>query len=251
MRKLLFCSSVVAIALLCLNPFVHAQDEARAVIEKAVKAHGVSGVDVAKGVHSKMKGTIELMGMTLPFTGDSLFNPPNQMKVTVQLEIMGQQINSIQVLNGDKAWASALGQTTELEGEPLKEMKEQAYGSEVGNLWPLLKKGNKFTLSPLGEVQVEGKPAVGVKVAAEGHRDIDLYFDKETSMLVKSDSRTLHPVTMQDVPAQSFYKEYKDVDGRKEPRKLVVNLDGQKYVEVEILETKLLDKVDENEFAKP
>jgi hypothetical protein len=251
MRRLLFGSSLVAMAFLCLNAFARAQDEARAVIEKAAKAHGVSAVDAARPVHSKIKGTIELMGMTLPFTGDSLVNPPKHMKVIIQLEIMGQQITSIQVLNGDKAWANVLGQTMELEGPQLNEMKEQMYGTEVGYLWPLLKKDNKFTLSPLGEVQVDGKPAVGVKVTSDGHRDVDLYFDKETSMLVKTESRTLHPITMQEVPAQSYFKEYKDVDGRKEPRKLVVNLDGQKYAEIEILESKILDKADENEFAKP
>jgi hypothetical protein len=70
-------------------------------------------------------------------------------------------------------------------------------------------------------------------------------------MLVKSESRTLHPMTMQEVPAQSYFKEYKDVDGRKEPKRLLINLDGQKYLDLEILETKYLDKVDENEFAKP
>jgi len=251
MRKLLFSSSLVAVAILCLNPFAHAQDEARAVIEKAAKAHGAKEADAIKGVQTKIKGTIDLMGMSIPFTGDSLVSPPNQLKVTIQLQIMGQQITTIQVLNGEKAWVNVVGQTTELEGDPLKEMKEQAYGGQVGNLWPLLKKDSKFTLSLLGEQQVDGKPAVGVKVASDGHRDIDLYFDKESNMLVKSESRTLHPMTMQEVPAQSYFKEYKDVDGRKEPKRLLINLDGQKYLDLEILETKYLDKVDENEFAKP
>src|SRR5262249_23596512 len=138
-----------------------------------------------------------------------------------------------------------------LEGDQLKEMKEQAYGGQIGNLWPLLKKDSKFTLSLLGEQQVDGKPAVGVKVASEGHRDIDLYFDKESNMLVKSESRTLHPMKMKKVRTQIYIKESRYFDGPKEPKKLLIDLDGKKSLDLEILKTKSLERGDENEFAKP
>src|SRR5262245_4945272 len=246
MRKLLFSSSIVVIAVLCFNPFVHAQDEASAVIEKAAKAQGITADFKAVGYQAKAKGTLELMGMNLPFTSDSLVYGSKQFKETVNITIMGQQINTIQVLNGDKAWVNALGQTMELEGEQLKEMKEQAYQTEIGLLFPLLKKDSKFKFSLLGEMQIEGKPAVGVKISHDGHRDLDMFFDKENYLLVKTETRMLHPVTMQEVPAVVFYSDYKENNGIKEARKIVIHLDGQKFLDAEITETKILDKVDEN-----
>jgi hypothetical protein len=250
MRKCLLARSATWLVLLVFAPIVQAYDEARAVIEKAAKAHGNPGPK-AVGFQVKAKGTIDLMGMTLPFASESVIHGATQFKETVHIDIMGQQITTIQVLNGDKAWVNALGQTMELTGDQLKEMKEQAYETEITLLWPMLEKDAKYKFSQLGEVQVEGKPAIGVKVSHEGHREVDLFFDKANYLLVKTESRMLHPTTMQEVPAVGIYSEYKESDGIKEARKFVLHLDGQKFVDAEIIETKLLDKVDENEFAKP
>ncbi len=251
MRKWLFGRSLMVVVLcLAFAPIVHAQEEVRAVIEKAAKAHGNPDQKVV-AYQVKAKGKIDVMGMMLTFSSDSIVHGVKQFKETVQIDVMGQQITTIQVLNGDKAWVNALGQTMELEGDQLKEMKEQAYESEVVMIWPLLKKGSQFKFSPLGDAQVEGKPAIGVKVSHDGHRDVDLYFDKESYLLVKTETRMLHPIAMQEVPAVAHYTDYKENNGIKEARKLVLYLDGQKFLDAEITETKLLENVDENEFAKP
>jgi len=40
--------------------------------------------------------------------------------------------------------------------------------------------------SLLGEVQVNGKTAVGVKISKEGKKELDFYFDKQTNLLAKT-----------------------------------------------------------------
>jgi hypothetical protein len=250
MRKWLFARSLTVVVLLAFVPVVQAQDEARAIIEKAAKAHGTPDAK-AVAIQMSAKGTIDIMGMNLTFTSDSIIHGATQFKETVQINVMGQQITSIQVLNGDKAWVNVLGQTMDLDGDQLKAMKEQAYEAELTTFWPMLKKDSKHKLSQLGEVQVEGKPAIGVKVAHEGFHDVDLFFDKTTHLLVKTESRLMHPVTMQEAPAVAYYSDYKESNGLKEPRKFVLHLDGQKFLEAELTETKYLEKVDQNDFAKP
>ncbi len=41
------------------------------------------------------------------------------------------------------------------------------------------------------------------------------------------------------------------MDGVPTAKKVVVNRDGNKFMEVEVLETKRLEKLDDSEFAKP
>jgi hypothetical protein len=75
------------------------------------------------------------------------------------------------------------------------EAKEQAHAGWVATLAPL-KDAKRFTLATLGEIKVEDKPALGVKVSRQGPRDVDLYFDKRSGLLVRTEwpaSRTTSP----------------------------------------------------------
>src|SRR5262249_31340150 len=58
----------------------------------------------------------------------------------------------------------------------------------VTTLVPLLEDPG-FTLTALGEAKVEGRAALGVKVAFKGRPDLSLYFDQESGLLVKYDYR--------------------------------------------------------------
>ncbi len=251
MRKVWWGQTLVLLVLFTAAPLVRGEDDARAIIEKAVKARGDADKNAA-GYQGKFKGTIELAGMKVPFNSEMLIRSDGtQSKETTRLTLMGQQITQVQVFDGKKGWVNALGQTQELQGNQLEDMKDGSYENTVSLLWPLLKKDSKYKLSPLSEVPVEGKPAVGVKVSHEGHRDINLYFDKTSFMLVKTESRVTHPVTQQKTQAVGILSDYKDVGGFKWPGKMVVTLDGQKFMEAEFVEVKMMDKLDDSQFAKP
>ena len=56
---------------------------------------------------------------------------------------------------------------------------------------------------------------------------------------------------MQEVNEERIITEYQDKDGLKEPKKAVVNRDGKKYIDVEVLEVKYLDDIDDTQFSKP
>jgi hypothetical protein len=56
---------------------------------------------------------------------------------------------------------------------------------------------------------------------------------------------------MQEVDEERIIKEYQDTDGPKTAKKVLVNHDGKKYLELEVLEVKYPDEIDDSDFQKP
>jgi hypothetical protein len=133
--------------------------------------------------------------------------------------------------------------------ELMAEFKEAVYMMSIGELTGIRKKG--IELSLLGEVKVEDKPAVGIKVSSKGHRDVTLYFDKESGMIVRVDAEALDAMGGQKVMQERIIKEYQTIDGMKVAKKVLVNRDGKKFMDAEVLEVRIVDKLDDNEFNAP
>src|SRR5205823_2538035 len=92
---------------LLLAGAVRADDEAavRAVIDKAVKAHGgAEKLAKYKGSITKMKGKFHSLGMPIDYTGEFIVQLPDKSKITIEGEFMGQKFSFIQILVGGKAW---------------------------------------------------------------------------------------------------------------------------------------------------
>ena len=77
-----------------------------------------------------------------------------------------------------------------------------------------------------------------------------MYFDKETGLLAKFEHRA-KDATGKEVSEERIVLEYRDTDGVKTAKKAQINHDGAKFLEVEILEAKILDKLDDSEFEMP
>ncbi len=248
MRKLLIHSLAICFVV-ALVQRAGAADEPKDIIAKAIKAYG-GEEKLTKLVagKSKVKGKLELFG-GISFTSESYSQLPDKFKEVSTLEIMGNQVNITTVYNGKEAWVSAMGQTQALEGKALEQMKENAYAGRVGQLVTLKEK--EFELAPLGEIKVGGKTAVGVKVSSKGHKDISLFFDKTTGLLAKTERRAVDAQSGQEYNEERFDSDYKLVSGMQTPHKVVVHRDGKKFMEAEVTEIKILDKLDDSEFAKP
>lgn len=225
--------------------------DGRAIIEKAIQAHG--GADKLAKLNIaavKVKGTAEFMDIRIQFTGQSLYQLPDKSKVTMELEQRGKKVRTIQVCDGQNAWMIVMDKIVDLEGEHLQAVKEDGYARQAETLVPLLK-DKDYTLTVAGEQKVNGQPAIGIKVQAKGRKDIDFWFDKATGLLVKSarvsfDSNTMKPATF-----LTIYSDFKDFNGLRLASKEVITKDGEKYMEVEVLEIKPLEKIAAKEFARP
>jgi len=219
---------------------------AESLIEKSINAFG--GIEKLKRYQAftfKDKGTYFGMGEGLPYTGEYAFQLPNKFK----MEIHG--VFTI-ALNGDKGWMSqGGGEPQEVKGEALKELKEQAYGSNVESLVPLVG-GKGYKLSVIGESEVGGKKVIGVRVSHAGRRDIELYFDKKTHLLVMT-ARSVKDMEQGGklVRDESHMLSYMTVDGMKVPKKVLIKRDGKKYVETEFHDYALKEKLPDSVFAMP
>jgi len=252
MRRIVCLAAVLA---LTATAAARADDKAdlTKVIDKAVKARGgEEKLAKLKAFTFKMKGKFYGMGEGIDYTGEIAVLLPNKSRVKIDGEIDGKKVTFfVQIVNGDKVWRRVVDNTEEItDKDKIAEVKEEQYADRVTSLYPLVK-DKAFKLEPLGEVKVEGKAAIGIRVSHKGHLDINLFFNKESGFLVRSERPVKDDMTDKEVTQEEFYSDYKEVDGVKHPMKVVINRDGKKYVDGTISDFEVKDKIDDAEFAKP
>ena len=127
------------------------KEEARATIDRAIKATGGEGKLVKlKAMTWKEKGTFYGMGDGVAYTGNYAIQLPNQFRMEIENVF-------IIVVDGDKGWTQMGGNTTEMTKDQLAEQKESMYASSVRHLTPLTDKA--FTLTPLRMLRCHVRPA--------------------------------------------------------------------------------------------
>jgi hypothetical protein len=221
----------------------------RALVEKAIEAQG--GRDkLAKfpAMKSRFRGKIHIDGEKSDFTGEMIMQGADQRKLSIEIEAGGAKVRIVQVLNHNKGWEKINDDAEEMGKADLAKAKEEAYGEWIATLVPLQDKA--FELAPLGEIQIDKQPAVGVRVSRKGHADVNLYFDKKTNLLVKIESR-IKDENDQEVTEETFSSDYKEVQGTKQAMKFTVRHDGKVYLDGEVTEMKLVEKLEDSVFSKP
>jgi len=228
-----------------------AQGDATAIVDRAIQAHGgADKLNSMKGFKTKVKGSVEapVVG-TIQFTQESMALISGKVKDVMDMDVNNMKINVTTVYDGTKSWISANGQTMDMDEKLLAAMKDTVYMMGLGKIVTL--KDPSFKLTSLGEMKVNNRPALGIKVASEGRKDVNLYFDKETGLLSKMEHRTTDPMSGQEVSEERIILEYQDADGFKTAKKAEVLRDGKKFMQAEVLQVKFVDSIDDNEFKKP
>jgi hypothetical protein len=227
-----------------------AEDEAAAIIDKAIKAHFPKGVDTKnQGSRTKTKGTLHIMGVDLEYSQEVAMQGPDKFKETMELSVADKKVNVTSVYNGKEGWIRADDKDVEVTKEILAEFKEAVYTMSLVQGTFLKDKSLKFSV--VGEVKIKDKPAVGVTVSRKGNKDVNLFFDKETGLLRKVEMRRRDLMSGEEVTEERIITEYQEVDGRKMAKKVEVLRDGKAFIEAEVLEVKLVEKLDDSEFAQP
>jgi hypothetical protein len=251
MRRLLLPVAVLGVVM-AMPWSGRAQDaECKDIINNAMRAQG--GADKLKAIKAttaKAKGTITGMGMDFDFTIELFAQHPDKNKAVIDLNIMGQQLQIVNVFDGKKGWKSVLGKVEDADKEEIDEHLAMQHVEEVTNLYKI-QEDRGMKMSPLGESKVGDTPVVGVQVTKKDKRDVNLYFDKKTHLLIKAEYRALDPFTKQEVTQEKLLSNYKEISGVKMPTKLVLNNDGKKFMEAEVSEMRAVEKFDDSIFAKP
>ena len=248
LRVLILASCVAVFGAL----WVHAQDnDLKAVLRKSIDAHGgADKLSKFKAATSKFKGTMDLMGQMRDIAGETSFQKPDKVKNSIDLDINGMQIPIIVVYDGKKMWVSTLGQTKEIDDDKvLKEMREGLQTEGAAGLIEFLDK--PYELNPLGDVKVKEKDAIGIRVSKKGQRDFSLFIDKKTHLILKTETRSFDSTSGQEVTQEKFITAFRDTDGLKVASKLVIHKDGKLFMNLDISETKIFEKLDDSTFAMP
>jgi hypothetical protein len=244
---------LVLIVLMLLVPAVRADDSmaARALIDQAVLAQGgEAALSKWPAATAKLKGIFhgQRDKLVFFFTGEVATHGADRFRYFVDGEVAGRKFRLGYVFNGNRGWIQVDGRTRECTPEELYELQEDVYAGWVASLVPL--KDPAFTLAPAGEVAVNARPALGVRVSSPGHRDVTLFFDKATGLVVKSQTRAKDD-RGEEATYETFRSGYRLVQGTQQPMKLAVLRDGKPYLTWEVTDYRLAEALADGMFAKP
>jgi len=233
-----------------------ADDKAVAVVKKAIQAHGgADTLDKYKAGRFKLTGDIVIAETEVEFSGSVAYHLPDRFRLTMSGMYMGEKLLIEQVVNGDKIRNTVRLGDMDISPNGEDDKEEVKFGvvlQEAEQLTPLLD-AKKFTLKAADDADVDGKKAaVVVAQPSAVKREIKMYFDKESGLLVKTANRgriTGDDGQSKEVDEETYGSGYKAVNGMQVPTKLVINHDGKKFMSMELTDIEVLEKIGAREFT--
>jgi hypothetical protein len=228
-----------------------ADDDAKAIVEKAIKAHG-GAEKLSKIKAQQWKGTGKMMmgGTAQPYACDYKVMAPDKVRFDMAMDAGGQKIALAVATNGQLAWEQSGDMLRDMAKDKQKEFHHTVYAMHLGRLLPL--RESAYTLANAGLHKYGNQVLVGVKVSKPGQRDVTLYFDNKTFLLTKMISKVLDEFqNNKEVEQDVAYLNYRDKDGMKVFDKMVIVRDGKEFITEEFSEQKVVNDMDAKIFEKP
>ena len=226
------------------------ENEAKAVIDKAIKAMGgEDNLSRIKAFVAKGKGTVFFDGKEIPFTFELKSQGIGQYRSAYEGEVDGNKFDGLTVLDGDKGWKRLGEDTKKLEGDELANEKRIAY-IDVVPILMLPLKSKEFKVVSAADEKVGDKPTATVVVTGPDGKDFTMYFDKETGLPIRLKGKVVDDEG-KEFTQDTTFENYKDFDGIKVSTKFQTKRDGERFVDVEGMEFKALDKLEPDTFAEP
>jgi hypothetical protein len=232
---------------------VRADDEARikAVLDRALEAHG--GRDRLtrfQGNTFTVQGKVQHSGQDVEFKGSWKSQLPECLRVDVQVPFMGIAFSYSQVFHGDSSWNGLNENVLEMAKPVRAEACEQAWAYNLARLTPLTDRDVQLVY--LGERKVAGQAAVALAVRRRGRREVKLFFDSQTGLLLKTETKSRDLFDLdQEFVLETFYGDYRKVEGIPAAHKISMQRDGKPYMEMECREHKLAEALGDEVFARP
>ncbi len=253
MKTLLARMIVLSLPVLVLIavPSVRADETAdmRAIIDKAIRASGGEArVAKLRAVTWKTKVTAPTGGLPI-YSDESSAQDLDQYRAEITAGEGGRVTNAILLINRKKGWFHTRGKTIDAPADFLAPRREILYFLRLPEMLLPLKAGES-KLSPLGEVRIGERLAVGVLVERKGYTDLSVFFDKKTGLLVKTEARLKLP-DEREVIVVFLVSDYKDFDGLKHFTQFTLEVDGAKLFDAELSDIRALGELDDSVFAKP
>ncbi|MBL8746496.1 MAG: hypothetical protein JNK58_09095 [Phycisphaerae bacterium] len=186
---------------------------AKEIIERYLEVTGGRAA-YEKITNRETVGTMEIPQQGLKGTTTMLQAAPNKMRMRIDLGGFGSQTTGT---DGHDAWSIDTMQGARiLEGEEKAAMLRQAtFNGELN--WESVYKEAKAE----AEEEVNGKPAYAVTMTTPDGQKSTNYYEKESGLLVKT--MTVAKSPMGEIPMESAYTDFKQVDGITMPHKTTIS----------------------------
>jgi hypothetical protein len=249
--KRFFVAALVLGFLACqVTPASADEKEAKAVVDKAIKAAGgEEKLANARALSWKVKGTITFNGNDGEITGQTTVEGLDHYRSEFEAEFNGNMVKGVVVLNGDKGWRKTGEETTELDADFLANEKRSVY-LQLATVLLVPLKGKGFKLASAVDEKVGDKPVSVVKATGPDGKDFTLYFDKENGLPVKLVAKMIG-FQGEEFTQESKYSDYKVFNGIKKATKIETKRDGERFIDGEVIEFKVLDKAEPDKFTEP
>jgi hypothetical protein len=226
------------------------QADARAILDKAIAAHGgEAALGKFGAVHFKVTSTGYVGDRTIPLTAECFSQGLDKLRVAFTND--ETKTEYLEVVNGKQGWLKRSGGATEAMSEAqVAARREIIYINWIGRLVPL--KGAEFHLSPLEQIAVGSRKAIGILVRNDKHDAVRLYFDADSYLTVRIKRRFMNVESGREILAETESSDFKTVQGTKQPFKMVQLWDGTKAFDTTVISVELSDRpFDDKLFAKP
>jgi hypothetical protein len=238
--------------LTCLLPALAADaraDEARAILDRAIAAHG-GEARIARTTtgHALLRGKADLPDFPpCDLTWEETFDLPGRYHRVLHVEAVGRVFRLEYAITGKTGWLRH--DQAEATDVHLKEAPsvERSWQGMLAML-PLVRDAGA-ELAVLPERDWKGRRLVGVGAASP--LDADLYFDKATGLLALSRRALPNLLPGKEVVRDLAYESYKDIAGTRYPTRLTATGDGAPLMELTATSIRFLDKVDDSVFDRP
>jgi hypothetical protein len=224
--------------------------DATAILDSAIKAlGGEEKLSKIKAVSWKTKGTLTFSGSDNAISTQSVVQGLDQIRQEFEGDFGGNMIKAVTVVAGEKGKRKFGEDTSELDKTAVADEKRRVYLMVVPiTIVPL--KGKEFKVEALAEETIGGKPAVGIKATGPDGKDFTLHFDKESGLPVRLVAKVAGFMG-DEFMQETTFSDYQEMGGIKKATKISSKRDGEKFIETQITEFKVLETVDPKTFAEP
>jgi hypothetical protein len=211
------------VLILAAAPGRAADDDPKAIVDRAIKAMGGEAVlNRARAYELKTEGAIYSGTEKYPFQAVSLTQFPEQFKHVMEYERQGRKVSQVQLFNGNAIFIRVDNSIRDVPPALRSTLLKGRYADQLTQLTAL--KNKEYQLASMGESKVEGKTVVGVKVTAAEKPEVQMFFDKDTGLLVKTEHRQLDPRNADnnaEIIQEVYYRDYGSVDATATDEKLL------------------------------
>jgi hypothetical protein len=224
-------------------------ERALALIDKALKAGG-GAAKIAQFKALTARATVKMSAAGKQAKVDADFAGFDQMRLTFHGKKGDADHKAVMVVNGGRGWIKVDDEAAEeFPSAHLTGIKDMLHAMCLPDLLLTLK-SRDYTLHPLDGYKVDGKDVAGIRVTHADQKEVRLFFDPSSSLVVKSMVK-LNSKTDTEQWCECYFTNCKAIAGVHHFTHLRIRQGGKDILAADIQELHLLTKVNPEIFAKP